>query len=383
MKVGIVNSFFPPWRGGAETYTYNLAQALLGRGHEITVVCASDPLPPGENRQGSLTIKRLPMLTKLYGTPITPTLPDELRKLDVDLFHANFPSPYGASITAAVSIFRRIPAVLTWHNDLPTVTSGARFLIEAHNRLVLPFYIRPYRKIISTTSTYAHNSPVLNRLGELVTVIPNGVDCKRFHPQAQASEVRTQLRLKDRFTILFVGALTKWHRYKGLDILLEAVKIVAGAHPDLMLVIVGDGNLKDMYISLSKQLDLKDNTKFVGDVPDEDIPKYYVAADVLVLPSKDMSEGFGLTLLEANASGKPAIASNVGGIPSVIKDGYNGMLVSPNDPRSLADAIMRLREKPDECREMGGNGRRFAELHDWSIIALKTERVYEDAISRV
>jgi glycosyltransferase involved in cell wall biosynthesis len=108
-----------------------------------------------------------------------------------------------------------------------------------------------------------------------------------------------------------------------------------------------------------------------------------VAADVLVLPSKDMSEGFGLTLLEANASGKPAIASNVGGIPSVIKDGYNGMLVSPNDPRSLADAIMRLREKPDECREMGGNGRRFAELHDWSIIALKTERVYEDAISRV
>jgi glycosyltransferase involved in cell wall biosynthesis len=94
-----------------------------------------------------------------------------------------------------------------------------------------------------------------------------------------------------------------------------------------------------------------------------------------------MSEGFGLTLLEANASGRPVIASNVGGIPSVVKNGYNGLLVHPNDPVALANAIARLEGNRPEARAMGCNGRRFAEMRDWSNTASQTERVYAEVLS--
>ena len=139
--------------------------------------------------------------------------------------------------------------------------------------------------------------------------------------------------------------------------------------------------MKQSYISLSQRLGVASNVIFVGNVPDDLLPQYYAASDVLVLPSKDMSEGFGLTLLEANATGKPVIASNVGGIPSVVKNGYNGLLVQPNDPKALANAIVRLERNPREARAMGRNGRRFAELHDWTNTAPQTERVYAQVLS--
>jgi glycosyltransferase involved in cell wall biosynthesis len=94
-----------------------------------------------------------------------------------------------------------------------------------------------------------------------------------------------------------------------------------------------------------------------------------------------MSEGFGLTLLEANASGRSCIASNTGGIPEVIRDGYNGRLVSPNDPKALAQGILSLARDDDATRRMGENGRRFALAHDWIRVAEKTENIYLTTIA--
>jgi glycosyltransferase involved in cell wall biosynthesis len=97
---------------------------------------------------------------------------------------------------------------------------------------------------------------------------------------------------------------------------------------------------------------------------------------MLVLPSKDRSEGFGLTILEANASGKPVIGSNIGGIPGILTDNDNGILVPPNNPILLSDAIRRL-VKDDEVRlRMGKRGRQIALVHDWSRVALETEKIY-------
>jgi glycosyltransferase involved in cell wall biosynthesis len=94
-----------------------------------------------------------------------------------------------------------------------------------------------------------------------------------------------------------------------------------------------------------------------------------------------MSEGFGLTLLEANASGKPVIASRVGGIPDVVRDGYNGILVPPNDPNALAAGIRGLMMNPENARLMGRNGRKHAEAHDWKKVGALTEQVYEEALA--
>jgi glycosyltransferase involved in cell wall biosynthesis len=381
MKIAIVNSFFPPWRGGAETYAYNLAIALNVLGHDVTVLCTSVPLPPSISHEGKITVRRRRLIGRVYGTPIMPSLVRDLFDVDADVFHANFPSPYIAFIVAVASRMRRIPAVLTWHNDLPPVTSLANVLIRIHDTVVLPRYIRTYRRIIATSTTYAKQSRILSNLGRLVTVIPNGVDCKRFHPDVKPARVRAQLGLEDEFAILFVGALTKWHRYKGLDVLLDAMKIALRQREDLRLLVVGDGELREEYRRIATQLGISANTLFLGNVPDAQLPEYYSASDVTVLPSKDQSEGFGLTILEANASGRPVVASNVGGIPSVVSHGYNGLLTRPNDPYSLAEAIQYLSNNRPVVAAMGRNGRKVAEEHDWKRTAALTEQVYVDALA--
>ena len=381
MKIGIVNSFFPPWRGGAETYAFNLARVLVSKGHEVTVQCGSDPLPAGIQNMSGIRIVRHRVLTRLYGTPIMPSLLGELRNVKVDILHGNFPSPYIAFAVALTSKHRGIPAVLTWHNDLPPVTSAARFLVETHDRIVLPRYITTYRRIISTSSEYASRSHILSRYKNRVRVVPNGVDCSKFTPSTSGAGLREKLNLTDGFTVLFVGALTQWHRYKGLEVLLNAVKLASRETTRLSLLVVGEGELRAQYSSLSRRIGVDACTVFAGNVDDIMLPAYYSACDVLALPSRDNSEGFGLTLLEANAAGKPVVASNVGGIPSVVRHGYNGLLVPPNDPKALSEAILTLSRDRKRSREMGQNGRRVAEAHDWKHTAADTERVYEEALA--
>ena len=381
MKVAIVNSFYPPWRGGAETYVSSLATSLRDRGHSITVICSCDPLKPGIYSDAGIDIDRLRLIGRLYGTPIPVGLKRALKEIDADIFHANFPSPYFAYNVSRTAHLRKIPAILTWHNDLPPVTSSARLLIEIHDKLVLPRYIHGYRQIIATSSIYASQSRILSQFAKMVTVIPNGVDCERFNPEVDSSDVRRQLETDQKFVLLFVAALTKWHRYKGLEILLQAMKIAGETEEKIMLVVVGDGELKPEFESLADTLKLRKKVVFVGDISDKLLPSYYGACDVLVLPSKDMSEGFGLTLLEANAAGKPCIASNIGGIPSVIENNYNGILVPPNDPKSLAEAIISLAKDSEKCLKLGRNGRKLALLRDWGEIASKTEQVYMQSLN--
>lgn len=378
MRICLVNSFFPPWRGGAETYAYNLAKQLVKRKHDVQVFCAAPPRQPGSYNVESIRLSALPVTSWLYGTPITARLPWRLLAAEADLIHAGFPSPYNAFSASLASWLKGIPSILTWHNDLPPIAATARLLVAIHDRLVLPTYIRTFKRIISTSRNYAESSRVLKKYVEKVRIVPNGVDCEKFRPNLSPSAVRQTLG--DVKIILFVGALSKWHSYKGLDVLIKAFASANRLRRDMALLVVGDGSLKPTYQKLASKLRLADSALFAGNVSDENLPSYYAASDMLILPSKDRSEGFGLTILEANACGKPAIGSNVGGIPDVIRHEYNGLLVPPNDPEALSAAITRLVEDDSLRREMGRNGRRFAEDHDWSRVAEATEKVYLEAL---
>ena len=385
MRVGLVNTFFPPYRGGAETYTLNVAENLAKMGHQVEIVCArsqngetwDDAIKPHPRIQ----VHRLEASLWLYGTPILPHLFSKLMRLEVDLLHVNFPNPYNALVGAYISKIRGLPSVLTWHNDLPRVTRGAGILVRVHDCAVSPFYLNFYRRIVATTEIYYHSSRLISRFKDRVRVIHNGVDCRRFNPKNDGGPIRAKHGLEQRRIILFVGALKRWHRYKGVDILIRAFRHIAARAKDALLLIIGEGELRPYYEQLRVGLDLVDRVLFVGDVSDEELPQYYAAADLLVLPSIDRSEGFGLVLLEANASGKPVVASKVGGIPEVVRDGYNGLLVDHLDVDGLAEAVILLLED-DELREkMGRNGRTWAEEHDWSIATRALEKVYYEAVN--
>jgi len=378
LKICMVNTFFPPWRGGAETYVRNLAKQLVKLGHEVEVFCTSNPELPGSYVIEGIKVNRLNALAWVYAVPITPRLPLELAKAEADIIHANFPNPYNASIASLNSLLRDIPSILTWHNDLPPVTLIANVIVYIHDNLLAPLYLRNFKRIISTSEPYAKSSKLLQKYRDRVAIIPNGVDTERFNPKRDGSQINSRYNLEESKVILFVGALTRWHRYKGLDVLIKAFHEIQDRIKDARLLIVGDGDLRPEYQASCSTIESK--VIFAGNVNDDELPNYYAASDLLVLPSIDRSEGFGLTLLEANATGKPVVASNVGGIPSVVTHGVNGLLVPPHDEKTLAKTIINLMKNEDRLLEMGLEGRRIAEAHDWKHIARKTEELYDEAL---
>ena len=374
MRIAVVNSFYPPWRGGAETYVSNLARCLVKLGHEVTVLCSEKPLKAGIYLDEGVKVWRMEAPLRVYGTPVFPELTYRLLSEEFDLVHANFPSPYVAACSSLASLLRAKPAVLTWHNDLPPVAPLARGLISVHDRIAM-LYLRLFRAIIATTRAYALKSRILRSLSSRVHVIPCGVDASRFSPSVSGRRVREELGAFGR-VVLFVGALTRWHGYKGLDVLLKAMRLVRQAVKDVKLIVVGDGELRVWYEKLAEKAGVRDVTCFAGDVSDERLPEYYAAADLLAMPSKDDSEGFGIVALEANACGKPVVACKVGGVVDVVRSGVNGVLVEPNSPGQLASAIVRLLTRDDLREELGRRGRRLAERYDWMQIAARVSELY-------
>ena len=374
MKVCMVNSFYPPWIGGAERYVSSLSKELVKRGNDVTVYCSGRPLDSGESIEEGVKVRRMRTAMMLYGTPLVMFPPSFLAER-YDVIHANFPSPFLAAISSAASTLKGTPSVLTWHNDLPAVTSGARLLVGLHDA-VAPAYLDGFQRIIATTHVYARSSKLLRGLSDKVTVILNGVDTTKFNPNVNGDSIKKMYDLRGDKIVLFVGALTRWHSYKGLDVLLKAFKTVKTKQDRVKLIVVGDGPMRGGYENLVREHGLERCVIFAGRVDDMVIPLYYAICDILVLPSKDSSEGFGLVLLEAMATGKAVIGSRVGGVLEVIRDGENGVTVEPNDPDALAVAMLLLLLDDKLRRVIGTYGRRFAESHDWSRVADQVERLY-------
>lgn len=362
--------------GGAESYVKNLAGALRGRGHDITVYCSDRPLKKGEKIEDGIRVVRMSTPLTLYGTPIV-MFPPSIVAEKFDVLHANFPSPYLAGVSAYVARVRGDHSVLTWHNDLPVVSTGANLLVKIHDE-TSPAYLDEYDRIIATTNTYATRSRILSRYKQKLRIIRNGVDTRKFNPDNNGEEIRTLYGISKNRVVLFVGALTTFHAYKGVDVLIRSFLSVSRRCDDARLLIVGGGNLLSRYRKLASEVGLGNRVIFSGYVPDSILPNYYAACDLAVLPSKDSSEGFGLVLLEAMATGKAVIGSRVGGMVDVIADGSNGLLVQPGDGSRLSEAMIYLLENEESRKNMGGKGRKFAESLDWSKVGERVEDVYKE-----
>jgi glycosyltransferase involved in cell wall biosynthesis len=159
----------------------------------------------------------------------------------------------------------------------------------------------------------------------------------------------------DVFRVLYVGRLV---RRKGVDDLVRAVATLKASVPQMRLTVVGDGPEKQNLQDLVLQLNLSGSAEFRGTLTGAELDTEYEKCSVLVLPSKDVSsdtanEGLGLALIEASMHGKPLIGTSHGGIPEIVEDGENGLLVPPGDPKALSLALREIFTNPEMARNMG------------------------------
>lgn len=211
----------------------------------------------------------------------------------------------------------------------------------------------------------------------------NGIETKTFNPRVKGDMVRDLHDVGDAPLVLFVGGLEP---RKGLEYLLMAMDLVKMDLPDAKLIVLGkeafsstDGESRFFRVLL-KRLDMEDSIIFAGKVDDDILPHYYAACDVYALPSR--MEGWGLSLMEAMACGKPVVATRVGGIPELVKNNKNGCIVNPGDTSALARRIVRLLKNEDEARDMGKEGIKTAKKYTWDKTARKVKGIYEGILGK-
>jgi glycosyltransferase involved in cell wall biosynthesis len=365
MKVLQTPVRFYPAVGGVEQYVLGLSAQLVRRGHAVTVICADEPASDMRQVQG-VQVKRLWYAGKIANTNITLPLLMSLLREDFDVIHTHMPTPWSAELSLLAARLKRKPCVLTYHNDVEkTGLLGA--LTRVYNALLLPILLAGADKILITQPRYLADSRVLSPYRDKIAVIPNGI---AFVPDSCPGPGQAA-------RLLFVSVLDNFHRYKGLEYLLQAVARLARERPEVRLDVVGTGGLLGEYQALADRLQLGQRVRFWGYVDDEQLGQLYRQCTVFVLPSVDAHEGFGIVLLEAMAHARPVITTHAVGLADELTACQAGAAVPPSDPAALAVAIGQIIDQPELAARMGENGRqRVCQKYLWDGIAEKVEQIY-------
>lgn len=215
---------------------------------------------------------------------------------------------------------------------------------------------------------------------ELVRVVSLGTDPALFHPGVPTAAVRGRYRLDGGGRWMMTVARLVPH--KGVDVALQALARLAPDHPQLGYAVVGQGPHQPALESLAAQLGVSERVRFLNDVSDADLPALYNVADFYVGVSRQAGldvEGFGISLMEASASGLAVVAGRSGGMPDAVADGETGVLVDSEDPRAVAGAIESLLADPERVRRLGENGRRAVEQRfTWDRVVSDLQAISRD-----
>lgn len=293
----------------------------------------------------------------------------KISEINPDIVHVHQAFNYH-SIACALSKNR--PIVVTIHQGI--VDEIERRLspsIRRYFKLKIDKYLEKW--LLKTASYVIAPNPLISEylrgLIELKKIcsIPNGVDLIRI----QESKPYTNFNHP---CILYVGRL---ETLKRVDILLEATQLIKKSIPDINIYIIGSGSQENKLKNQAKQLNIEDNTKFMGFIPQDEIYSYYKSADIFVNPSQDGI--FNLTTIEAMACGVPVITSNVyKNIQYIIEDGKTGLLYEYGNKFDLANKLIALLQNTKLREMMAGAGQERAKEYSWDKIAEKTMNMYKE-----
>lgn len=385
------------------TYVHDINRHLVRRGHRVTVVTPGNPSIAASDSFDGVEVVRFPMelpVDLTYGrvaqsrvniwgkfarvavmahyleAQYRATLA-AVRERGADVVHAHWAIPTGP---AAVHAARRLglPSVITMHGGDVYVNpaQGYDFPTRWYVRPALRWTLRHAGALTAITEDCRQHALRAGAPDRSVHLVFNGTDLRRFSPSPNGNRP-----VDPRYGAHMIFACRQLFPRKGIRFLIEAAAALKPRFPDIRVVIAGDGFERPELIALAESLGIARDVTFLGWVPNSELPPYYRAAAVSVIPS--LEEGFGIPAAEAMGCQTPVVASDAGGLPEVVEDGVTGLVVPRGDSKALAEAIGTLLADPARRVQMGRAGReRALRLFDWDRTAEQLERIYADVLPR-
>jgi glycosyltransferase involved in cell wall biosynthesis len=349
---------------GAEVLVFETIRRLGGRIRPV-VFCLDRVGQLGEELERSgvpvIAFGRQPGLDwRLFGR-----LAREIRERQIDVIHAHQYTPFFYSSVAARLARRRPRVILTEHGrHYPDIVSWKRRLA---NRLVFNRLADEITAVCEFSARALAEKDGFSK--DRIQVIPNGIDLDRYAPVTDRAALRRRLGLDvDRTYIIIVA---RFHPVKDHATLINAFARVAAQHATVDLLLAGDGPLRPDIEAQIHALGLDSRVRLLG--VRSDVPDLLKASDVFTLSS--VSEAASITLLEAMACGRPAVVTNVGGNPELVRDGVDGLLVARSDVDGFAAAFHRLLTSPALACRMGASG--AARVRDHFLLSDTIQRYQE------
>jgi len=381
MKILVVLTYYRPHTSGLTIYAERLCKAWVKRGHQVTVLTSQydNSLPQNETVDG-VRIVRAPVLFRLSKGVIMPTFGMLTNRLvaAADVIQLHLPQFDAAGVALRGRILRK-PTVITYHCDLrmpPGLLSWlANQAVRVMNNLAGLFTHR----IVTYTRDYAENSNYLSRYLPKLKIIPPPVVLPQVTPDAVGNfdkENNPQHRKP------VIGMAARFATEKGVEVLLDALPKILLQYPQAEVQFAGPyGNIigEENYFSrLSPRIEkyiASGNWRFVGTLTPEKMAAYYPNLDILVLPSLNSTEAFGLVQIEAMINGVPCVASDLPGVRQPVKMHGMGRIATIGDADNLADMVLDVLNHRENY---AGNQAEIARRYDPDTIAAEYEKLFTE-----
>lgn len=360
--------------GGAEQHLLTLLKNINRQEFDVEAACLFAAPLAGLLNQANIKHRVFPMASKKDFKVIS-RLAEYIKEREFDILHthgvrANLIGRLAARKAGVQNVVTTVHSVLEY--DYPNKLD---LWINKTSEKLTSRFTKHFIAVSDSLAEYVREAFGVGK--RKVTTIHNGLELHKYSPRGDSSAVKKKLGIGEEEVVL--GVVSRLHPVKGHRILFYAFQTLIKEFPFLRLLVVGTGPDKDPLLQKADELGIAKYVIFTGFT--KDVIQMYEAMDIVVQPS--LSEGFGLTAIEAMAMGRPVVASKVGGLQEIIKDRSNGLLFTAGDPVALADAVISLLELPGRARELARAGRETVEKHySAKGMAQKTEEVYSKMVRR-
>jgi glycosyltransferase involved in cell wall biosynthesis len=359
----IYKTYYPHSLGGIESFIKELSTGCLERGIESSVLCLA---PQKEQTQiviDNIPVYKIPSSFEIASTPFSFKALRCFKEIisGFDILHYQFPYPFADMLHLLFATHKK--SIVTYQSDIVK----QKFIYHFYKPLQTLF-LKNVNHIICTSPNYLQTSSVLQKFQEKTSVIPIGLDKKKYLPPNQENIKKYKNQFGQKF-FLFIGVL---RYYKGLHTLIEAAHLT-----DVPIVIAGDGPIKE---SLQQDAKGKNNIHFLGKINDQQKSDLLAACTAFVFPSHKRSEAFGISLLEAAMFEKPMISCEIGTGTSFINlNNETGFVIEPEKPIILAAAMQKFMIEDNMARHMGKMAyKRYDELFSHKKMIDAYEQVYKN-----